>query len=467
MKPVRENPLLLRSRKMQTKRKVTWLLLSIFCLSVGLPVSAADRAARLYESLQPCIDDQTFAVVHVDLAGLDIDVLTVYAVNLVKKHATVDIAKRIEAEIGKRRAAAGPRLQGLRNAGARDLFMVFSMYDFPYFFAAVPTPPNTDSAGLHEYVQKLVEDFSPHHGETHVSGRLIMAGLEPNITRLKTVSPAQSPALEAGLQACADKSVKVVLFPSPDQRRILNEMIPAMVRQTAAAQPITIGRDLQWAALGIDGPPSISLSLTIKSPTNDGASRMLAVIKGLYAEFKQEPEARRLIPDLDRILERLTPRQQSERLILRLDTDAAQSLTEDVVAPALLRLDALVNRMTCGKNLSGIGKALLIYSNDYEDRLPPDLDTLIHKAEMPAKGLVCPATGLRESYVYRGAGLTTSAPPWMITVYETAGNHGADGRNVLFLDTHVVWMTEEQFREAIEKDNEYRREKGLPVLPIK
>jgi prepilin-type processing-associated H-X9-DG protein len=55
----------------------------------------------------------------------------------------------------------------------------------------------------------------------------------------------------------------------------------------------------------------------------------------------------------------------------------------------------------------------------------------------------------------------------MITVYETAGNHGADGRNVLFLDTHVVWMTEEQFREAIEKDNEYRREKGLPVLPIK
>jgi prepilin-type processing-associated H-X9-DG protein len=115
--------------------------------------------------------------------------------------------------------------------------------------------------------------------------------------------------------------------------------------------------------------------------------------------------------------------------------------------------------------MSGIGKALLIYSNDYDDQLPPDLDTLIHKAEMPAKGLVCPATGLKESYVYRGAGLTTSAPPWMITVYETAGNHGTDGRNVLFLDTHVEWLTEEHFREEIKKDNEYRREKELPILP--
>ena len=352
---------------MQTQRKVIWLLLSIFCLSVSLPAGAADRAARVYESLQPCIDDQTFAVVHVDLAGLNVDALTVYAVNLANKHAGGDVAKHIEAKIGKIRAAAGPRFQGLKEAGARDIFLVFSMYDFPYFFAAIPTPPNADPAVLHKYVQKLIEDFSPRHGETHVSGRLIMAGLEPTITRLKTVSPARSPALETALQACADKTVKVVLFPSSDQRRILNEMIPAMVHHTPAAQPITIGRDLQWAALGISGPPSISLSLTIKSPNAEGASRMLAITKGLYAQVKQVPEARHLIPDLDRILEQLTPRQQSERLVLHLDSDAADSLTEDVIAPALLRLDAYASRMACGTNLSGIGKALLIYSNDYND----------------------------------------------------------------------------------------------------
>jgi prepilin-type processing-associated H-X9-DG protein len=402
----------------------------------------------------------------VDLAELNIDVLTVYAVNLTKKHVSGAIAEHIEAGIGKIRAAAGPKLEGLKQAGARDLFLVFSMYDFPYFFAAIPIPPNIDPAGLHEYVQKLIEDFSPKHGETHVSGRLIMAGVKPTITRLKTISPTQSPTLETALQTCAGKTVKVTLFPSPDQRRVLNEMIPAMVHQTPAAQQITIGRDLEWAALGINGPPSISASLTIKSPTKESASRMLTIINGLYGMVKNEPQASQLIPDLDQVLKKLTPRQQGERLILQLDSDAANTLTEDVIAPTLLRLNSFAMRMTCGTNMSGIGKALLIYANDYDDVLPPDLDTLIHKAEMPPKGLICPATGLKESYVYRGASLTTSAPPWMITVYEKAGNHGEDGRNVLFLDSHVEWMTETKFREDIEKDNQYRREKGLPVLPV-
>jgi hypothetical protein len=38
--------------------------------------------------------------------------------------------------------------------------------------------------------------------------------------------------------------------------------------------------------------------------------------------------------------------------------------------PALARVRQLAFRMVCGTNLSGIGKAMLIYANDYEDELP-------------------------------------------------------------------------------------------------
>ena len=46
------------------------------------------------------------------------------------------------------------------------------------------------------------------------------------------------------------------------------------------------------------------------------------------------------------------------------------ALLMGILMPALSRVRQLAFRLTCGTNLSGIGKAMLIYSNDYEDELP-------------------------------------------------------------------------------------------------
>jgi prepilin-type N-terminal cleavage/methylation domain-containing protein len=46
------------------------------------------------------------------------------------------------------------------------------------------------------------------------------------------------------------------------------------------------------------------------------------------------------------------------------------ALLMGILMPALSRVRQLAFRMTCGTNLSGIGKAMLIYANDYEDELP-------------------------------------------------------------------------------------------------
>jgi prepilin-type processing-associated H-X9-DG protein len=447
---------------MQTRTNVKWLfVLTIF---LSLPAVAANEAARLDRILAPCMDDQTYAVAHLDVAKLDLDAFVDYVLSRVNKHAEPDADKQAQANLKKFRAEAGAELTALLEAGGRDVFVVFSMYDFPYFFVAVPIPSASDPARLHQYVQKMAGEFNVGDVDTHVTDRLILVGLKRTITRLKTVSPARSQALAEGLQTCANKTAQVVLFPSSDQRRILSEMLPQVPAESSKIQWAVLGGDLQWAALGLDGPPSISLNVTIQSASADGAERILTLVKGLYAWAGQYNEAKPLIPQLDQILKHLTPHRQGDRLRLELDSAAADSLIDDIVAPSLVKLRATVRRRTCGTNMSGIGKALLIYANDYDDTFPPDLETLIHKAEMPPRGLICPAAELRESYVYRGAGLTTSAIPMMITVYEKAGNH-AGGRNVLFLDSHVEWVTEERFQELIKKDNEYRREKGLPVLP--
>ncbi|NOR67537.1 MAG: hypothetical protein GQ528_09290 [Woeseiaceae bacterium] len=451
---------------MQTRTNVNWVFVATLCLSVSFPGFAADRSPGLEQVLRPCIDDQTFAVIRLDVEKLDLDALVGRALDLVGKHAGPDVAKSMQRHLKDRQVKAGAEAKDFLKAGGRDIFLVFSMYDFPYFFVAIPIHSANDRGRLHRHIREVVEkDFNIGDEPIYVSDRLILVGLERTSARLKTTSPVRSEALAAGFQACANKTAQVVLFPSSDQRRILAEMMPQMPLESGTTPPATISQDLQWAALGFDCPPSISLSLTIQSPSVDGADRMLTLVKGLYILAGQHPEVRRLFPELAQLLKRLTPRRQGDRLSLQVDSAAADSLIDDIVAPSLVRVHEYATRMACGTNMSGIGKALLIYSNDYNDELPPDLETLIHTVEMTPKGLICPATGLRESYVYRGAGLTTSAPHSMITVYEKAGHHGGDGRNVVFLDSSVKWVKESRFQELIEKDNEYRRKKGLPVLP--
>jgi prepilin-type N-terminal cleavage/methylation domain-containing protein/prepilin-type processing-associated H-X9-DG protein len=46
------------------------------------------------------------------------------------------------------------------------------------------------------------------------------------------------------------------------------------------------------------------------------------------------------------------------------------ALLMGILMPALARVRQIAFRMVCGTNLSGIGKAMLIYAGDYEDELP-------------------------------------------------------------------------------------------------
>jgi prepilin-type N-terminal cleavage/methylation domain-containing protein len=46
------------------------------------------------------------------------------------------------------------------------------------------------------------------------------------------------------------------------------------------------------------------------------------------------------------------------------------ALLMGILMPALARVRQIAFRMVCGTNLSGIGKAMLIYANDYEDEMP-------------------------------------------------------------------------------------------------
>ena len=449
---------------MQAKRKVNRISLLLFCYFVGLNAFTAGASTRLDQVVGPCIDDQTFLVAHLDIAKLDLNAFIGQALRLVKEHAESDTAKQLENNIKNFQAMAGAQLNDFVKAGGRDIFIVFSMYDFPYFFVAVPIHSSNDQVMLHEHIQKIMKDFNIGDIELYVADRLILVGLKKTITRLKTVSSVRSQALATGFETCADQTAKVVLFPSEEQRRILAEMLPQIPSESGNIKLTTLSKDLHWAALGFNGPPSISLNVTIQSPNAEGADRLLTVVKNLYDMVGQNPEVMESIPELGQVLKHLTPRKHGKSLLLQVDSNTADSIINNLLAPSLLKARTQAMRHACTSNFKCIGMALLMYSNDHNDKLPADLETLVTKKYLPANLLICHATKSKESYIYRGASITVADTPWMITVYEKSGNHSG-GRNVLFLDGHAEWVEEERFQELIKKDNEYRREKGFPVLP--
>jgi len=224
---------------------------------------------------------------------------------------------------------------------------------------------------------------------------------------------------------------------------------------------------LEWAALDLQAPPQTSLNVTTHSPNETGAQQLNTGIQEVYVLIKQMPQVRDTIPGIDALFRHLTPTQQGRQLALKVDETTTEAIMKEALAALLVSIRRKTTQFACGTNVSGLGKAILIYANDHEDKLPLKLEDL-REVEMTEKGMICPAVKTRDSYVYRGKGLNTSHSPDMIVLYDKKENHEGTGhRNVLFLDSHVEWVPEERFQELIRQDNAYRRKKGLPELPAR
>ena len=427
------------------------------CTVLALPVRAADPA----EVVAPALDDQTLAVVRVDIQKVDLDALVARIRKTFLDLAGPEVLNQPDGDLENFRTGFSDRLKGFLQAGGKDLYVVVSMMDWPW--VAIPIPSEDRAADLVKQVQDTTKDLEAGALEVYRSGDLIFAGRTETIGRLKqrTAAPARSEALAAAFRACSGRTVQAVLVPNADQIRVLAEMLPQVLGQPTAG-PQILG--LRWAALGLDGPPAIRVDLALETNGPDSAKSLLEVVKACSAWVGKMPDIRSKVPNLDAILSDLTPEVQGTRLVLALDQARCDTLIDRVVGPSIMQARQQPLRTVCASNLRGISQAILIYSNDHDDQFPPDLETLIAAAEMPAKGLVCPVVGTQGSYAYRGAGLSVKLPPQIVVAHDRAGSHDG-GRNVLFLDTHVEWVTEQRFAELIRADNEIRREQGLPELP--
>jgi prepilin-type processing-associated H-X9-DG protein len=151
-----------------------------------------------------------------------------------------------------------------------------------------------------------------------------------------------------------------------------------------------------------------------------------------------------------------------------------------ILLPSLNRARETANRVKCASNLRSLGQACLLYSNENQGKLPPDLGTLA--TYMDGMGMlrghpfVCPSAdsdvpeslvGLpidqyaawvvdNSNYVYLGGGKTSNAGPETILMYEKPEDH-LQGLNMLFGDGHVTFELMPMAMEMIQKQQAGRQ----------
>lgn len=143
------------------------------------------------------------------------------------------------------------------------------------------------------------------------------------------------------------------------------------------------------------------------------------------------------------------------------------------------------NRMRCANNLRKIGLEAVRYCDDNQQQYPSKLGMLITAHQrlsgLGADGFVCPSSSDTElqvppaqqadtllsgghcSYVYVGAGMTSSAGANDVVAFELPDNHGREGGNVVYGDAHVSW---ERFDGLVQLVSDLEAGRNPPVIGV-
>ncbi len=114
-------------------------------------------------------------------------------------------------------------------------------------------------------------------------------------------------------------------------------------------------------------------------------------------------------------------------------------------------------RAHCISNLKQTAYACERFSKDNNGKLPGTFEVMLSMG-IDKRIFSCPSRRGEMDYVYV-PGLEPGDPPDCILAYDKEGNHEG-GRNVLFLDKNVKWMTEEAFQTTLEKTRRHIKAGG-------
>jgi hypothetical protein len=311
-------------------------------LSIAAPTTGpATQPAAMDPALVPFVTAGTLMVAEVDTSRIDLNVIHDSLLAAAQTNVDPQRARRLIDLLYPQFPAARKWLQEFGNAGARMVCAVAYLGD-PRQLPGVIIVPLSPSADSRKIAGLLVsgQPDGPDHADNAAGGceaivlhGAVVFGLNVQVEKMKSVLPVERPLLADGLAALGDAPIKIVVSPSIALQLVAGEFLPDNLPDAAGGgMPAMLVHTLAWAALGTSPPPDPFVHLIIQCKDADGAQGYSDMAAALLATLAADPDQRKLLPQLDRVVAALKPTVSGDLLSLDLDSRTL----DDLIVPQLL-----------------------------------------------------------------------------------------------------------------------------------
>jgi len=314
------------------------------------------------------VERETIAIVRFDATRLDLEGFW----KQVEGAVPLEGADRAALVAG--RMAAGGWLEQFRGAGGREIYVFVSLVGDlrQALFAVIPLAEKADA----QRIRGLLPGMLPASVGSALAGAelvewngAIVLGSKEALARLKSADRAARALPKEPFQAVAGAGVQLFVIPNDEQMRVLDEFLPGVVGQPAAAGGSSLRGMMEWLALGIHVTPQLSARLEIQSRDESAARAARLMVDDLVKRIVDDEKVRTAVPKIERVARMVTPVVEGRRLVVSLEPEVTKDLLSLLTETFKQAHDeALTQRSK--NNLKVLALAMHTYHDVY-DRFPP------------------------------------------------------------------------------------------------